>query len=534
MLQHPPSSRPSRFVSDHSPSVNCSNNNINTDLASQQHSQMKLIKKRLSSSNLALPTMTNLLTDNLTDNMIQSPINTDTVITAISSSSPLPPSTKDKLKVVKPTAKIMQSRIYFHQNAELLFLNFEDFYLETKEDVDLVIKFIELTFLNYITDEELQRGNSSPTMSIPRRNSFGKSSNPKKNVDVYVNYDRFYCHESLLKYYTEKISYLEMNYYRSVKRFTTESIEDKHLMKLERTLRELKEEEGVVRDAVIKNFEILGDRYIISENLIARGTFGRVFLGSNKDTGEFVAIKELKRKNIDNVERLKEFIDREMSICKLLSDSLKNGDEHIGKKYICKFYDVIYTETNYYIVMEYMANGSLENPLEEREMFPSTVVKKFFKQIAHAIHYIHNTLGICHRDIQLANLCLGQDQDIRLIDFGLSDFFMPNIKKHSSFCGNKDYASPEMILSDRYVGNEVDCYALGVLLYKMLVGYYPFRNTIDKILGQFYIPLDELEREGVLNSQSISLIKGLLEKDVTKRFTASDILNHEWLQDSRV
>lgn len=91
-----------------------------------------------------------------------------------------------------------------------------------------------------------------------------------------------------------------------------------------------------------------------------------------------------------------------------------------------------------------------------------------------------------------------------------------------------------MILSDRYVGNEVDCYALGVLLYKMLVGYYPFRNTIDKILGQFYIPLDELEREGVLNSQSISLIKGLLEKDVSKRFTATDILNHEWLQDARV
>jgi len=88
-----------------------------------------------------------------------------------------------------------------------------------------------------------------------------------------------------------------------------------------------------------------------------------------------------------------------------------------------------------------------------------------------------------------------------------------------------------MILSKKYVGYEVDCYALGVLLYKMLVGYFPFRSSIEKIVEQYYIPLEELEREGVLDTQSISLIRGMLEKDPEKRFTTNEIISHDWLRE---
>ena len=145
----------------------------------------------------------------------------------------------------------------------------------------------------------------------------------------------------------------------------------------------------------------------------------RVFLGQDKLTGDLVAVKELKRKNIDSVEGLKELIDKELKICKLLSQSLKDGESHIGKKYICKIYDVIDTESFHYIVMEYLANGSLENPLEERETFPPEVAKKYIKQLSYALDYIHSTLNICHRDIQLANLCLDAHGNIKLVDFGL-------------------------------------------------------------------------------------------------------------------
>ena len=110
-----------------------------------------------------------------------------------------------------------------------------------------------------------------------------------------------------------------------------------------------------------------------------------------------------------------------------------------------------------------------------------------------------------------------------------SDFFTTELTTHNSFCGS--YASPEMILATKYVGYEGDCYGIGMLLYKLLTGFFPFRSSVDKIIEQYYIPLDELEREGTLDTQSISLIKGLLEKDVSKRFTTQDVINHEWVQE---
>ena len=388
-------------------------------------SATSLAPKRLSASNLA-PLATNIDGEHTPDTIRNGSIDTstcDTVITAVSSSTPLTSTAKEKLKIVKPTAKIMQSRIYFHQNAELIFLNFEDFYLEDRNDVDLVVKFIELTFINYLYDEELQKNNQSEDDCVRKRaNSFMKEKptdgpTKKTNIDVYVNYDRFYCHESLLDYYSERIGYLELNYYRSVKRFTTETIEDRHVKQLEKILKQ----QGISDEPVIQSFEMLNGRYIIQrDNLIAIGTFGRVCLGNDKENGELVAIKEVKRKNIDNVEKLKEYIEREMKICKLLSASLRDDHtDHIGKKYICKFYDVIDTESAHYIVMEFITNGSLDHPYDEKEVFSTETARKYFRQLAQAVHYIHNHLNICHRDIQLANVCIGSNGDIRLVDFGL-------------------------------------------------------------------------------------------------------------------
>jgi len=96
------------------------------------------------------------------------------------------------------------------------------------------------------------------------------------------------------------------------------------------------------------------------------------------------------------------------------------------------------------------------------------------------IAYCH-AKQISHRDIKLENILMNEDGDLKIIDFGFSTC-IPNNVKVRMFCGTPSYMAPEIVNKREYCGPPADIWALGVLLYAILGGSFPFTGRSDKEL----------------------------------------------------
>jgi serine/threonine protein kinase len=97
--------------------------------------------------------------------------------------------------------------------------------------------------------------------------------------------------------------------------------------------------------------------------------------------------------------------------------------------------------------------------------------------VVEGIRYCHNR-SITHRDIKLENLLLDDDKNVKIIDFGFSTC-IPNDKRVKIFCGTPSYMAPEIVNKTEYCGPPADVWALGVLLFTMLCGCFPYRGATD-------------------------------------------------------
>ena len=98
-----------------------------------------------------------------------------------------------------------------------------------------------------------------------------------------------------------------------------------------------------------------------------------------------------------------------------------------------------------------------------------------FRQIVEGMAYCHRA-GIYHRDIKTENILIDRNKKIKVIDFGFSVKSTPNTKL-TLFCGTPNYMSPEIILKKEYYGGPSDSWALGVLLFVIACGYFPFKGN---------------------------------------------------------
>ena len=263
---------------------------------------------------------------------------------------------------------------------------------------------------------------------------------------------------------------------------------------------------------VIKPQKKIGN-YILLNN-IGKGTFSKVTLGYHILTNELVAIKILQKNKIQDkidVER----INREMLILKMLC--------HPN---ISQLYETLSTIHNFYIIMEYIEGGDLFEFISTNKYLSEIQSCIFFRQLISTIEYL-NKLNISHRDIKPENILLDSEKkNIKLIDFGLSNFTLKNEKLKSS-CGSPCYASPEMISGKPYNGITTDIWSCGIVLYCMLVGALPFDDEDIHILyqqireGKFYLP-------STLSNEGIDLLKRLLIVDPEKRISISEIKKHPW------
>ncbi|VDN38270.1 unnamed protein product [Gongylonema pulchrum] len=134
--------------------------------------------------------------------------------------------------------------------------------------------------------------------------------------------------------------------------------------------------------------------------------------------------------------------------------------------------------------------------------------------------------GVVHRDLKLQNILLDSNKNVKLADFGLSDYFC-DTSSLKAFCGTPKYAAPEMFFGYAYRGPEVDCWSLGVVLYKILYGHVPFAAR------SFAKPANQMIR-GVYtdpnpNSTVSTLISSMLRISGACRANIDEIANHCWL-----
>ena len=254
--------------------------------------------------------------------------------------------------------------------------------------------------------------------------------------------------------------------------------------------------------------------YQIKQTL-GEGTFGKVKLGIYIPTNEKVAIKVIEKERMtdkDDIIRLKREFD------------MLSKFNHPNVILVTEIFESV---DSYYSVMEYCEKGELFNYIVEKKRLTENESSFFYYQIIQGLEYIHS-LGIVHRDLKPENLLLSKEHLLKIIDFGLSNYFKKGQKELlSTPCGSPCYASPEMVAGKKYDGMKIDVWSTGIILFAMLCGYLPFEDKnndklFDKILEC------KVEYPDFLSEDPKDLINKILVVDPDKRITIDEIKKHRY------
>ena len=256
--------------------------------------------------------------------------------------------------------------------------------------------------------------------------------------------------------------------------------------------------------------------YAISET-IGKGNFGKVKIAYNiLNKNEKYACKIIDESNMKNSNDLIHY-KREIEILTQL--------EH---KNVIKTFEIIKSNTIYYLIMEYCEKGELFNYIVSKKRFNDKLSSFFFYQLISGLSYIHKK-NICHRDLKPENLLLTNNYTLKIIDFGLSNFEEDSLL--STPCGSPSYASPEMIAQYKYNGFLNDIWSTGVILYAMLCGYLPFDEKEGDVENEFLfqnIEKCEIDYPEYINADCKDILEKIFVKDCEKRITIKKIKQHSF------
>ena len=256
----------------------------------------------------------------------------------------------------------------------------------------------------------------------------------------------------------------------------------------------------------------IGD-YILKQT-IGEGSFSKVKLAVHKPSNNTVAIKIISKQNLSKNDRLR--TEREISILSSLNHP-----------HIIHVIEIIQTDSFYYIVMEYCPEGELFSYIVNRKRLSEEEASFLFYQIVNAVEYIHSK-SISHRDLKPENILLLSNRSIKVIDFGLSNYF-DNKTALATPCGSPCYAAPEMLKNKLYDGRKVDIWSIGIILYAMVCGYLPFDDKNTQRLYQ-KVMKSQVTYTKNISSNAKNLINQMLVKDPKKRITIEGIKKHPFYQ----
>lgn len=275
-------------------------------------------------------------------------------------------------------------------------------------------------------------------------------------------------------------------------------------------------------------------------NFINKGGFGSVYKAEKNGVSyavkvfeEEYVLREFKQHGEEN-NRLKREIEimksiRHDNLVEYIDDFVL--DEEAGKKY--------------FLVMEYIEGKNLRQILREQSTIEEKESLRIFLEVLKGVRYLHSfkgeeeEAGVIHRDLKPDNILISNSGNIKIVDFGISKVIdFTSITNTGEVFGTGPYMSPEQITDSKNIDKRSDLYTLGVILYEMLTGSFPYDfqfqpELIEKIKNEPAIP--PRRKNFHISNKIENLILKLLEKNAYQRFsTAKQILDFIASPDEKV
>lgn len=248
---------------------------------------------------------------------------------------------------------------------------------------------------------------------------------------------------------------------------------------------------------------------------IGCGGFAKVYLAKDLHSDINVALKVIPKDLIDNARRIAAY-RREIHIMK-----------RANNPFIASYYYDFETDTEYVIVMEHLPNSNLLDYINQKQGVHDSNIRKIFAQLVIAVEYLHNELKVVHRDIKAENVLLDENNNIRLIDFGLCNILEDSNTEFATPCGSSYYTAPEILMGDHIYTSAIDIWSLGILLYAITIGNLPFDDEDTVTLctkittEQPYFPTD-------IAPSLINIMRKMLTKKPMARATIKTITADAW------
>lgn len=248
---------------------------------------------------------------------------------------------------------------------------------------------------------------------------------------------------------------------------------------------------------------------------IGEGTFGEVFVGTDRRTLEKVAIKKM-----DINDNYEEDLITEIEMMQMC--------DHPN---VVKYIDSYQWNDDLWVIMEFMGGGSLTEILEQYKYIKLTEpqIALICFETLKALEYIHNDHRI-HRDIKSDNVLLTNSGDIKLADFGYTVQLTEKKDKRNTTIGTPYWEAPEVITGDLY-DTKVDIWSLGIMAMEMAEGEPPYMD-LPPLTALRLIVLDGIPKlsETKWSKEFRDFVDSCLQIKVEKRATASYLLRHDFLK----
>lgn len=255
------------------------------------------------------------------------------------------------------------------------------------------------------------------------------------------------------------------------------------------------------------------DTYTMQECLSSQDNI-RVYKCRSQRFATPVCLKIIAKKNLDNAQQITTEID-------IL--------QHVKHPGIIQFIETFEDASCYVIAYDFFEGYTLTNAVQAVHRFPEERARRIFKQIVDVVLYLHGN-KIAHRNLSTNNILINANDQIKILDFAYAtDTCLESIKCPK--VAPNIFDPPEVLMDKPAVGTLCDSWALGIILYYMMVGRLPYNGESRH---DIYVSINSggVMRPNELPVAAHNLILKLLEIDCLRRYSPSMILNHYWVSEA--